>query len=418
METKKKKRVLNILTVILSLTVIACAVIAAGQLKGWFGKAESDETGFFIEKVSGIVYTESSGVSYRTEAGQNLRPGDAVDVRSDAQAVIASADGSNITAGGGSRISMSADGVAEPEEGEFLLCTDERLRAIISGTAVDLSGGCCAAEVHKGSLLITVFSGEAAVSGKDVNRYTVKAGNSVSVSDSGEKKTVFTEKAELEDISPYILSLLIGHDGELCFSQEELTTERDTRENAPEETDQDVPDGADDQGRDTEPVENKADSGSAGSASKPSAPEADDKENTDEADAEQQAQEEEKELTCTIRISCSSILDNMDSLKEGKEPYVPSSGTILSSRTVTFNEGDTVFDVLKRVCSSKGIQLEYSWSAVYGSYYVEGIGNLYEFDCGPMSGWRFSVNGWYPNYGCSSYTLSDGDSIAWIYYCG
>ncbi len=45
---------------------------------------------------------------------------------------------------------------------------------------------------------------------------------------------------------------------------------------------------------------------------------------------------------------------------------------------------------------------------MYNSYYVEGIGNLYEFDCGSESGWMCKVNGWFPNYGCSSYTLSDG----------
>ena len=51
------------------------------------------------------------------------------------------------------------------------------------------------------------------------------------------------------------------------------------------------------------------------------------------------------------------------------------------------------------------------------SYYVEGINNLYEFDCGEQSGWMYAVNGWYPNYGCSAYTLSDGDVIGWAYTC-
>ena len=33
---------------------------------------------------------------------------------------------------------------------------------------------------------------------------------------------------------------------------------------------------------------------------------------------------------------------------------------------------------------------------MYNSYYVEGIGNLYEFDCGSESGWMYKVNGWFP----------------------
>ena len=62
-------------------------------------------------------------------------------------------------------------------------------------------------------------------------------------------------------------------------------------------------------------------------------------------------------------------------------------------------------------------QLEYSYTPMYGSYYVEGINHLYEFDCGSQSGWMYKVNGWFPNYGCSSYKLKDGDAIVWSYTC-
>ena len=84
---------------------------------------------------------------------------------------------------------------------------------------------------------------------------------------------------------------------------------------------------------------------------------------------------------------------------------------------MTFTDGDTVFDALKAVCRDYGIQLEYSWTPAYGSYYIEGIHNLYEFDCGNLSGWMYSVNGWFPNYGCSKYRLKDGDYIKWLYTC-
>ena len=29
----------------------------------------------------------------------------------------------------------------------------------------------------------------------------------------------------------------------------------------------------------------------------------------------------------------------------------------------------------------------------------------------------YKVNGWFPNYGCSSYYLKDGDVIEWVYTC-
>ena len=76
-----------------------------------------------------------------------------------------------------------------------------------------------------------------------------------------------------------------------------------------------------------------------------------------------------------------------------------------------------MFDVLKRICDARGIQIEYSYTPMYGSYYVEGINNLYEFDCGQQSGWMYKVNGWFPNYGCSEYILDAGDEIVWCYTC-
>ena len=121
--------------------------------------------------------------------------------------------------------------------------------------------------------------------------------------------------------------------------------------------------------------------------------------------------------SCTISISCGTILNNMDMCRESKKGYVPSNGTILSTTTVTFEEGETVYDVLQRVCRDKGIQMDASWTAAYNSAYVKGIGNLYEFDVGEGSGWMYKVNGWFPNYGCSSYDLQDGDTICWVYTC-
>lgn len=122
-------------------------------------------------------------------------------------------------------------------------------------------------------------------------------------------------------------------------------------------------------------------------------------------------------MTCTFSIECSTILDNWDDLKESKAEFVPADGWILYASEIEFYEGETVFDVLKRVCNEAGIQMESEWTPMYNSYYVSGINNLYEFDCGKDSGWMYCVNGWYPNYGCSKYTLEDGDTVEWRYTC-
>ena len=120
---------------------------------------------------------------------------------------------------------------------------------------------------------------------------------------------------------------------------------------------------------------------------------------------------------CTITIRCDTIFDNVDALEEAKAPYVPASGEILPVVTVEFTPGETVFDVLQRVCEASELQLEYSWTPLYDSYYVEGINHLYEFDCGFESSWMYKVNGWFPNYGCSAYELQGGEEIVWYYTC-
>ena len=124
-----------------------------------------------------------------------------------------------------------------------------------------------------------------------------------------------------------------------------------------------------------------------------------------------------KSFTCTFSIECSTILNNLSDLDPEKLEMVPYDGVILKATTVTFYEGESVFDVLQRVCQENGIHMEASWTPIYNSAYVEGIHNLYEFDCGNESGWMYRVNGWYPNYGCSRYQLAQGDVVEWRYTC-
>ena len=123
------------------------------------------------------------------------------------------------------------------------------------------------------------------------------------------------------------------------------------------------------------------------------------------------------QLTCTISISCATILDNWDKCADSKKPLVPDDGVLLPATEVTFSQGESVYDVLQRVCRENKIHMESSFTPVYNSAYIEGIGNLYEFDVGSESGWMYAVNGWYPNYGCSRYVLQDGDTVEWVYTC-
>ena len=85
---------------------------------------------------------------------------------------------------------------------------------------------------------------------------------------------------------------------------------------------------------------------------------------------------------------------------------------VSASATLTFAEGATVYDAL---CGT-GLSINAA-STAYGVY-VAGINGLAEKEHGAMSGWTYYVNGVYASRSCSSYVLSDGDSISWVYIAG
>jgi hypothetical protein len=133
--------------------------------------------------------------------------------------------------------------------------------------------------------------------------------------------------------------------------------------------------------------------------------------------ADKPRESEGAKYTCSIEIRCDTILDNMDKLAEGKDELIPSDGLIIKIDSAEFTEGDSVFDVTQRELQSRRVHFEYVYARAYESAYIEGINNLYEFDCGELSGWIYSVNGDYPSYGCALYKLKDGDAVMWQYTC-
>ena len=131
----------------------------------------------------------------------------------------------------------------------------------------------------------------------------------------------------------------------------------------------------------------------------------------------QEADISEKEYTCILSVRCDTILKNPALLDEEKTNIVPKDGVIFAEKSVSFYEGESVFDLLLREMKQNKIHMEFENTPIYNSAYIEGIANLYEFDCGELSGWMYRVNGWFPNYGCSRYTLKDGDKVEWVYTC-
>lgn len=132
---------------------------------------------------------------------------------------------------------------------------------------------------------------------------------------------------------------------------------------------------------------------------------------------EEESKKDRDSISCTISIDCKTILSNMSQLKSNKKAYVPKDGVILKKTRVTVAPGSSVYDVLYQVCRDKKIHLEAAYTPMYKTYYVEGIHQLYEFDCGDLSGWNYLVNDVQPNYGCSKYQVKAGDEIAWRFTC-
>jgi len=125
----------------------------------------------------------------------------------------------------------------------------------------------------------------------------------------------------------------------------------------------------------------------------------------------------DKELTCTLSVRCNTVLENLSWLDKEKLDIIPENGIIFEEKTVTFYEGESVFNLLLREMKRNKIHMEFENTPIYNSAYIEGIANLYEFDCGELSGWMYKVNDWFPNYGCSRYQLKAGDRVEWVYTC-
>lgn len=124
-----------------------------------------------------------------------------------------------------------------------------------------------------------------------------------------------------------------------------------------------------------------------------------------------------EEKTCVMSITCATVLDNWDKLAKGKEEIIPEGGVILPETQVALLDGESAFDVLLRVTKELKIHMEHSQTPITKISYIEAINNLYEFDCGELSGWMYQVNGVYPACGSNGYEMQDGDNLKWVYTC-
>lgn len=433
-----KRRIANILMVTIILVIAVAGVLIVGHIQGWFDK--DDGNAAVLTQIRGIITMERDGVAYTAENETVLRQGDLLTCGFGATAVIQIGD-SYLTLGENAKLLIAAPSAqafaATAAMGEVFVFAADALSLSFEEKEVTFHNTVAALSVRSGAQSISVFEGavEEAAAGEiigwvgetvSVSALKINSLNTFTMDQiraANERKVLCFSNADLD-------RLIADREAEM---QAQLNQGRatDQTETAPTEAAQ-----ATQPSEETEPVQNTepvtsdpketTPSQTQPGQTAPSVPEP----SQEEAPSAEPSQEEpsatgqpetgepsQPKNTCTITIRCDTILSNMDDLDPAKAGYVPAGGVILSAKTVEFTEGETVFDVLQRVCSTYGIQLEYSWTPMYNSYYIEGINNLYEFDCGSESGWMYKVDGWFPNYGCSSYTLKNGENIVWCYTC-
>ena len=86
---------------------------------------------------------------------------------------------------------------------------------------------------------------------------------------------------------------------------------------------------------------------------------------------------------------------------------------ILAAVKVSFQDGDTIYDILLQAAKKHGIQVDSRGSGA--TAYVEGIDNIYEFDYGVKSGWIFKQNGSSLTRSVGVMKVKAGDSIQCLY---
>ena len=445
----RKKTILNICMVLTIIVVAVCGVMAVGSVKGWFDD-QTEESTLTVTEKTGIAMIERNGIAYEVSEGTVVREGDILYTKNASTLQIGDAEKSRISLDGNAEISIQAVGEnlsLEVLKGDALI--DARgmtgVTAISGDTNISVDGAVASVSTQAGSSMVYVYSGSVMRTEAESTIET-EAGLVLTIVANSDEVDVAAFGANSLSDTQMTKLIKCGMDDTFCFTEADLNKVRSDREaeklkaqqtllalkeaenQARAEAEKEAEEAKKEEAIKEETKKEKQTSATnnetASSESNTTETETSDDSSTEadtsqpeESTQEPQPEPEDTSLYCTIEIRCDTILDNIGNLTEGKEGYVPSNGTILGTSAVAFTEGETVFDVLQRVCDSTGIQLEYSWTPMYDSYYIEGINHLYEFDCGSESGWMYKVNGWFPNYGCSSYYLEDGDTIVWCYTC-
>ena len=424
METKKNRKIFNFIMLAVIAVIFAAGIFAVGNTKGWFS-ASDGQSAVCTDKV-GVVTIERNGVSFDLGKNVELKENDILRTKDKAGVRVNYKDNSVFLNENSELMigSFSEEKMNLTLNGGEIFVTDDKPDKLgtINIQGIEISSdeeSVFSVNVQTGSAGVNVFAGKVKALG---NGQSCEAISGQAISIVGTEIAVVDLKIQSLNGFNIEKAMETCKDHKLCFSEDQLQKILDEREAEAEkaaENAEEMEDGDNSSASSASGSGKDKTSSASGSTGSPSGSgnSSSGSGGSSSGSGGGSSASDNRNLSCTIEIRCDTILNNMGNLTPGKEGYVPSNGVILKTTTVKFSQGETVFDVLTRVCSNKGIQIEYSWTPMYGSYYIEGINHLYEFDCGEQSGWMYKVNGWFPNYGCSSYTLEEGDTIVWCYTC-
>ncbi len=369
MQKKKRKSIFaNSVMVAVIVMILAAGLLTVAYLRGWIGDRDGNTA--VLADVRGIVNMTRNGVTYPVEQDTPLRKGDVITCTPGGSGAIRVDEGSALAIGEQAEMTVTDPGAksfaVDVAKGElFAFVTGEKARPVtlaFDGKSVEVSGAIVSLSVRTGAQNVNVYWGTAG---------GAKAGESIG----WVQQEKSTGPLSIESLNAFsVLQLRAANTvAECCFTNAELD-DMEARRRAEREA-------------------------------------------ASMAAMSEELAELDLAYECTLTIRCDTVLQHYEDLDPAKAEFVPEDGVVLAAVKVPFAQGETAFDVTKRACEAYGLQLEYSWTPLYDSYYVEGINYLYEFDCGAESGWMFKVNGWFPNYGASAYVLQDGDAVMWEYTC-
>ncbi len=150
-----------------------------------------------------------------------------------------------------------------------------------------------------------------------------------------------------------------------------------------------------------------------------------------------QIKTEEKEFINEETVLDVKTEDSQESVKEKTEEFTQKAGEVAEEEKreenkncvyikfitpdgvmletdLEFKEGMTAFELTKIVLEKENIFFEYSGGEK--NPYIKGIGDFYEMDLGPMSGWLFFVNEKPSDRSCGEIVLQKEDKLTWHYY--